>query len=425
MELLQVIGAIFISFTLVILCVPPILRIAREKNLFEDFEQRKVHTTLVPPLGGVAIFIGFVLSSIITSYGMNFDLLKYILAAVLIMFFIGLKDDLINVSAKKKLMIQIFAATLLIVLGNVRITNFHGLIGINEIGYFPGLMISVIIIVAIINAYNLIDGVDGLASGLAIMAAFVFGVWFYFAGNYQFAVIAMALVGSLSGFFLYNVFGHSNKLFMGDTGSLITGIVISILVIQFNELSLTATTFIKMAATPMVSFAVIIIPLVDTIRVFAIRVINKKSPFSADRNHIHHGLLELWNHHLKVTASLLFVSVFMIGFSMLLSQSTVNVNVQFLIVFGLGMGISFVPSILLKMKISSAIRLEHQIKQEQKVAKLVVKKYSFSMQNAETPVSERLNQFNQKVRKLNSIEKIGKQTKQREVVSAKWDDEKY
>lgn len=360
MELILTIGAFIIAFLLVMISVPPIIRVAQAKHLFEPFDERKIHTKIVPPLGGVAIFIGFTLSSIIATYGLSFDSLKYIIASVIIMFFIGLKDDLLIISANKKLMVQIFAAVILITLGNVRFTNLHGILGSHEIGYVTSLILSIFTMVVIINAFNLIDGIDGLASGLAILAATVFGIWFFFAGQIQFAILSFALVGSLSGFFLYNVFGNKNKLFMGDTGSLIIGLVVSTLVVKFNEFNIDQSLPYAVNAAPVVSFAVIIIPLVDILRVMSIRIGTKKSPFTPDNNHVHHRLLELIPNHFKVTMIIIASNILLITFAFLLSD--VNVNLQFLLVLLLGILFSLTPSVILKFK-SSRIKTAKAINQ--------------------------------------------------------------
>ena len=197
MELILTIGAFIIGFLLVMVSIPPIIRVANAKHLFEPFEARKIHTKTVPPMGGVAIFIGFTLSSIIATDGISFDALKYIIASVIIMFFIGLKDDLMDIPARKKLMVQIFAAVILITLGNVRFTNLHGMLGTGEIGYLTSLILTIFTMVVIMNAFNLIDGIDGLASGLAILAATTFGIWFYLVGNTQFAILSFDLFVSL------------------------------------------------------------------------------------------------------------------------------------------------------------------------------------------------------------------------------------
>jgi UDP-N-acetylmuramyl pentapeptide phosphotransferase/UDP-N-acetylglucosamine-1-phosphate transferase len=226
MELFLILGALSIGFALVVIAIPTILRVARAKNLFESIDNRKIHSGTIPSLGGVAIFIGFILSTIIATDGYSFDSLKYIIASVMLMFFIGLKDDLLIISPSKKLIVQIFAGILLITLGNVRFTNLHGIFGLYEIHYLVSILITLFTMLVIINAFNLIDGIDGLASGLAMFAATVFGAWFYLAREIQFSIMSFALVGSLAGFFIFNVFGHKNKLFMGDAGSLIIGLVI-------------------------------------------------------------------------------------------------------------------------------------------------------------------------------------------------------
>lgn len=344
MELVLIIGALLLAFVLVMITIPPIIRIAHTKKLFEPFEERKVHTEVVPPLGGVAIFIAFILSTVIATDGLSFDSLKYIIAAVIIMFFIGLKDDILVISARKKFLVQVFASILLIALGNIRFTNLHGIFGIYEIGYLTSISFTLLTMLGIINAFNLIDGVDGLASGLAIVASIIFGIWFYMTENYQLAIMSFALVGSLSGFFIFNVFGKKNKLFMGDTGSLIIGIVVSTLVVKFNELNLVADS-LAYSSAPAFSFAVISIPIVDTLRVITIRLLHGRSPFSPDQSHVHHRLLALIpNNHLKVTAIIVAANTVMIAAAVLLDQLAWNTNIQLLSLLSISVLISFIPS---------------------------------------------------------------------------------
>jgi len=348
METILILGALIIGFTLVLLTVPPILRVARAKNLYDSFDERKIHKGSIPALGGVAIFIGFILSTIVATDGYSFDSLKYIIAAVILMFFIGLKDDLMTISARKKLVVQIFASILLTTLGGVRITNIHGIFGIYEINYFTGLFLTLFAMIGTINAFNLIDGIDGLASGLAILASAVFGIWFFLAGQIQFSIMSFALVGSLSGFFLFNVFGQRNKLFMGDTGSLVIGLVVSTIVVKFNEFNISKEIPFFINSSPSVSLAIIIVPLVDTLRVMTIRISKGKSPFSPDKNHIHHRILYLTNSHLKVTLILIGANVFIILMAFLLNSMAINVLVQFILVFGAGVLLSFVPSMFVR-----------------------------------------------------------------------------
>lgn len=333
MELFLNITSLVLSFFVTVLAIPPILRVAKAKKLFDPVNERKVHTRNIPPLGGVAIFIGFVLSCLISSNEYSFVTLKYIVAAAILVFFIGLKDDLIDIPAWKKLVVQFFAALILIIFGNIHFTTLHGMLGIYEVSEVTGMLLSLILILALMNAFNLIDGIDGLASGLAIVAASVFGVWFYLSGHFQYAIIAFALAGSLAGFFIFNVFGGRNKLFMGDAGSLLVGMVISVLVIQFNEFNLVGLTPFSIVSSPVVSFAIVVVPLVDMIRVMLIRILKGRSPFVADKNHIHHMILAFIPNHLHVTLIIISINLIFISFAFVLNESTLNINIQFLLFF--------------------------------------------------------------------------------------------
>ncbi len=313
-DLIHVLLASALGLLISIILIPPILRVAREKKLFDSPNERKVHKLAIPPLGGISIFIAFTLSVIFSSHGLNFYPLRYIVASILLMFFIGLKDDLINISARKKFFVQALSVILLITLGGIKLTNLHGLFGIHEISQIFGFLVTLFVMIAIINAFNLIDGIDGLASGLAMMAAFIFGSWYYLAQHIQYSIISFGLLGSLAGFFLFNVFGNKNKLFMGDTGSLVVGMIVAILVVRFNEFNIQKTALYSIGAAPSVSFAIVMLPLIDTLRVMTIRILSGRSPFSPDKNHIHHRLLQLFPNHLTVT---LIMVIFLV--SLLLS----------------------------------------------------------------------------------------------------------
>ncbi len=355
-DLLHVLLSLALGFLIAIVAIPPILKVARQKHLFDPPDDRKLHTQAIPPLGGVAIFIAFILSVILSSHGLSFYPIRYIIAAIIMMFFIGLKDDLINISARKKFIVQIASVMLLIILGGFNITNLHGLAGFHEIHAVPGYFITIFLMVAIINAFNLIDGIDGLASGLAMMATFVFGSWFFMIGYTQYAIISFALMGSLAGFFLFNVFGNSNKLFMGDTGSLVVGMLVAILVVRFNELNIHKTALYAIGAAPSVSFAIVMLPLLDTLRVMTIRILSGRSPFSPDKNHIHHRLLELFPNHLTVTLIMVASNLLIIGLALVLNNQLKNVTSQFSIVFMFGLFLSFLPSWILKWRKRNSIK---------------------------------------------------------------------
>ena len=349
-ELLSILLPLALGFLVSASIIPAILKVAREKQLFDPPSERKLHTAAIPPLGGIAIFIAFLLSTIMSSHSIDFFPLRYLIASLILLFFIGLKDDLVTVPAGRKFGIQIMAVMIMMIFGNLQLTNLHGLFGINEIPGWFGYTVTLFVMLAIINAFNLIDGIDGLASGIAITGCFVFGSWFYLTGHMQQAILAFALAGSLGAFFLFNVFGKSNKLFMGDTGSLIVGMIMGVLVIRFNQFNIGASGLYAVKASPSVSFAVVMIPLIDTLRVMTIRIMSGKSPFHPDRNHIHHRLLEFFPAHLTVTLIMLASGASIIGVSLLMNYLMTSITIQFTAIFLFSLLISFIPSKLLILK---------------------------------------------------------------------------
>lgn len=338
-----------LGFGIVVFTIPPLIRVSFAKHLYDTPNERKVSKAIVPTLGGVSIFIGFILSTIIATDGYIFDELKYLIAAVIIMFFIGLKDDLMDISAKKKLSVEIATACILIGLGNFRITNFQGAFGLHEINYITSFLITLITMIGLINAFNLIDGIDGLASGISIVISFVFGTWFLLAGHHAYGIMCFSLAGCLIGFFLFNVFGKKNKIFMGDTGSLILGVVMVILVIKFNELNINQNLPYAINAAPVVSIGILIIPIIDTLRVIFIRLSERRSPFSPDMNHIHHSFLKLGASHLQSTAYIVLMNILFIGFVFAFNQ-TMSINVLIISIFTLGFSIAYIPTLILKWK---------------------------------------------------------------------------
>ena len=293
----EVFISLALSFTIVFFLVPKIIKVSLIKNLFDVPNHRSAAKRAVPSLGGISIMAGLVISTIVATNKYDINELKYLFAGIILMFLIGLKDDVIGLSPKKKLGIQIITAIYLVLLGNYQITNLHGLFGINETGFAAGSILSVVAIVGIINAVNLIDGIDGLASGVGILISGVYGLWFLNSGDVIYAIIGFSLAGSLFAFFIYNVFGNSNKIFMGDTGSLILGMTVAVLTIHFNEPKI--GNLYASYDLPAISLAIVIVPVIDTLRVFIIRISQKKSPFSPDMNHIHHNLIRLTDDHLS------------------------------------------------------------------------------------------------------------------------------
>jgi len=285
-------------------------------------------------LGGISIFLSFVFASTFGLSGVIMPELIYILVAVFLMFFVGLKDDILTISARKKLIAQFLAAAMIIFMAKIRFTNLHGFLGIEEIGIIQGTILSFFAIIVIVNAFNLMDGIDGLCAGLSMLAATVFGSWFFVSGHFDYAILSFSLVGAILGFFFYNVYGNKNRIFMGDTGSLVLGTIMSVIVIQFNEFNIDQTQPFAIASAPAVSFGILIYPLIDTLRVFTIRLLQFKSPFVADKNHLHHRLLTLGFSHRKATYTIMTMNlIFILSVFALQNIGIIKVMV-FIFVFG-------------------------------------------------------------------------------------------
>jgi UDP-N-acetylmuramyl pentapeptide phosphotransferase/UDP-N-acetylglucosamine-1-phosphate transferase len=312
--------------------IPNIIRVAKIKNLFDFPDERKLHKEVVPTLGGMAIFAGVLFSVTFWTDQVQIVELQYIITSLLILFFIGIKDDLVNLRASKKLVGQIIAAIILVHMGKIRLTTFYGMFGIRDIPVWFSYIFSIFTCVVITNAFNLIDGIDGLAGSLGIVGASTFGLWYYFLGLTQYSILCSALVGSLLAFLWFN--RTPAKIFMGDTGSMLVGFVMALLAIKFIESVrvLPRDHDYKILSVPVFTCSVLLIPLFDTLRVFLIRISKGKSPFHPDRNHIHHILIDLKMSHLKATALLVCFNISMILFVFFMQG---NVRGEFLLLLTL------------------------------------------------------------------------------------------
>ncbi len=307
--------------------IPVVIRIAHLKNLVDEPNSRTSHKKAVPTLGGVGIFIGFAIASLLLASYYFVPEFNSLLLGMLILFFLGIKDDILDLSAKKKLIGQILVAFLLTYFGDVRITSFEGILGIYDIPYWPSILTSMFVYIALINAVNLIDGIDGLASGFGILASTFFGVDFYILGHFAWAMLCFAMAGSLFAFLLYNVFGNINKIFMGDTGSLLLGLFITTATLKFINVNLASVGPFSIDFAPALAISVLILPVFDTIRVFAIRIANGQSPFQPDKRHLHHMMLRLGFSHKISTSILLGANATIIGLCFALSSLNINYHI--------------------------------------------------------------------------------------------------
>ncbi|MDR3093422.1 MAG: undecaprenyl/decaprenyl-phosphate alpha-N-acetylglucosaminyl 1-phosphate transferase [Bacteroidales bacterium] len=309
-----------VAFLITAFSIPVVVRVANVKRLFDEPTQRKSHRKKIPTLGGISLFAGFTIAAGSFISYQHMPSLQYVLVASIIIFFIGMKDDLVGITPLKKLLGQIVAALVLIIPGNLSLSSLHGFFGIYHISPVTSVLITIFVIVLIINSINLIDGVDGLAASVGMLAATFFGVWFYLSGNPEYSLISVALFGCLFAFFWYNISKGKYKIFMGDTGSLLMGLILSVQVILFNQQNIGLTSAFALKSAPAVSIAVLILPMFDTLRVFIIRMIRGRSPFLADKNHLHHLLLRLDFSHIQTTILLMLVNAAFIMLALLLQH---------------------------------------------------------------------------------------------------------
>ncbi|HTL10342.1 MAG TPA: MraY family glycosyltransferase, partial [Chitinophagaceae bacterium] len=302
--------SISIAFTITYLSIPVIIFVANSKKLYDVPDARKIHDVPIPSLGGLGIFAGFVMASLtIINFSEGVDF-QYYFAAFFVIFFLGLKDDILDITPIKKFIGQVGAAFLIIYKGNIQIQSMHGFLGIDQLPPPFSLIFTYLTVIVIINSFNLIDGVDGLAGSLALMAVTIFGIYFYKVGMMPYSILAFATAGSLIAFLIFNF--QPAKVFMGDTGSLLLGLINAILVIKFINVANMPNVPVPVLSAPAVGFAILMIPLLDTLRVFGIRIGHRRSPFSPDRNHIHHLLLDRGLSHRTITIALVGANLILI-----------------------------------------------------------------------------------------------------------------
>ncbi|MEP2026751.1 MAG: MraY family glycosyltransferase [Reichenbachiella sp.] len=284
--------------------IPTIISVAHSKRILDEPDFRKFHDINTPRLGGLAIFAGFMTG--VAIFGQMSPGIQQLLAGSLIIFFVGVKDDINGVSVFKKFFVQVLAAGIVLFYADVRISSFQGFMGVYDLDVGMSYAFSFLVILCITNAVNLIDGVDGLAGSIVVIICMTFGTFFYLYGEASYAYVCFALTGAMVGFLRYNLLNA--RVFMGDTGALVSGFIISVLAIHFIEMD-------RAASAPALAISILFIPIFDTIRVFIIRVYRGVSPFMPDRNHVHHYLSDLGLSHLQVVIVLSIVNLAVIAFA--------------------------------------------------------------------------------------------------------------
>jgi UDP-GlcNAc:undecaprenyl-phosphate GlcNAc-1-phosphate transferase len=321
------------AFFVTMFSIPYIIRLAHTKDLLDKPNVRSSHVSLTPRLGGLAIFAGF--ASAFTIYTTPSPVLMKLFAGSIILFFIGLKDDIEPVVAFKKFLVQLLAAGIVMFIGGITITSFHGVFGIYELPIGIGYIFSFVIIIGVTNAFNLIDGIDGLAGSVTVIANMVLAYLFFTkfpASYFSYGLVSVCLIGASLGFLRYNL--KNAKIFMGDTGSLISGFITVCLVMLMVEAKHLDGSYI-VSNGPVWALSILFLPILDTIRVFAIRIFNGRFPFDPDKNHLHHALLSFFNSSHIALLVLILVSVLVQLIPIIFIHQTLSIQVLILLAIGM------------------------------------------------------------------------------------------
>lgn len=316
---LQIIISIIVSFVVVFQAVPLIINICRNTGLLETPLKRSSHQQPTPTFGGVAIFAGIMIGYFIWNFQDEGVLLHKVFVGIMILFFLGIKDDLYALSAVKKLWTQILASSIVIIGSDLRITHFLGIFGVNELPYVVSVLFTIFIFVALINSFNLIDGIDGLSSGIGMIACGFLGWWFLSNEFWSLACLSLCTSASLLAFMRFNL-SKRQRIFMGDTGSLLIGYIITVLSIKYIHYNVNhefAENSIFVSA-PILVIALLFVPIFDSLRVFGLRITRGKSPFEADRLHMHHIMVDNGLSHASTSVIFYFCTILFTIFSFLL-----------------------------------------------------------------------------------------------------------
>lgn len=330
--MLIVILAFVTAFIITYVSLPVVITIAKEKKILDNPNNRKIHKEPIPYLGGLAIFAGSIISMCIFWESKTIGTkIQYIIAAYVIIFLLGLKDDIIGISPRKKFFGEILAASIIIFKMDLVINNFYNLFGIGKISEAFSLGLTYLTILLIINAYNLIDGMDGLGASLGVFSITLFGAFFFLTGHKEYSILSASMVGALLAFLIFNY--HPAKIFMGDTGSLLIGLINAVLAIKLITVvgSDSANGVLTHMSSPVVAMSFIFIPLFDAVRVFFMRLVMGKSPFAAEKNHIHHILLGCGFGHTTTIVLLIFLNAIIVGLSVYLKNANNTLTLLLLV----------------------------------------------------------------------------------------------
>ena len=363
---LMLIGLPFVTLFLGVLIgslfiIPKIRQISQKHHLMDSSSHRSSHVGNVPSFGGVAFYISYILVLFFSQSLDNHHVSLTLLASISIVFFTGFLDDLKDLSSKIKFLGQFIAVGLLMFQPDFRINSLHGFMGLDEIPLFVSIAGSMFFLLGLINAFNLIDGIDGLTGITGIIVASFYAFMFYSLGIYFYAAIAVTTIATLLAFLRFN-FSIERKIFMGDTGSLVIGLVLGLLTLKlmsFGDEAYVSLSFNR-AQLPLFLVAVLFVPLLDTLRVMLVRALNGVSMFEPDRNHIHHIIIDFGMSHRRASF-LIGLSNFSAALIMFFIIQILNFTGSLIVL--LCLFFSAILILFLMNKNTAAIRLKVKIKQ--------------------------------------------------------------
>ena len=341
-ELHNILITAIIAFVGTLWIHPKILKIAILKNIVDNPDARKLQRNPIPVLGGLAVFFGMIIGVCSSQAMFNTPSVFMLMAAMLIMLYLGTIDDVLGLTPTMRFVIEILVVLWLIYVNEASISSLWGVFGINGIPAWVAVPLTVFAAVGIINAINLIDGVNGLSSGFCFMASVLFAIAFYLSGNEKMTIVAAAAAGAIVPFFLHNVFGNKTRMFIGDGGTLTIGIMMSMFVISILTKGSDSGALAKkgFGLVPF-TLSVLAIPVFDTLRVMSTRIMKGKSPFSPDKTHLHHMFIDIGFTHIGTTVSILTLNFLVVAVWFISCLIGAPVEIQLLIVLLMGISATF------------------------------------------------------------------------------------
>ena len=334
---------ILLSFIGTLWMHPKILKIAILKNLVDNPDARKLQRNPVPVMGGIAVFFGIAIGLCSSPAMFSSANTFMLISAMLIMLYVGTIDDIINLSPTIRFAIEIIIIAWLMYASDSSINCFWGLWGVTTIPQWAAYALTIFASVGIINAINLIDGVNGLSSGFCFMSSVLFAIFFHITGNQVMTTLALSAAGAIIPFFLHNVFGQSTKMFIGDGGTLVIGTMMAMFVMNILGTN-SGCSILAAKGVGLIPFtlAVLSIPVFDTLRVMSTRILNKKSPFHPDKTHLHHMFIDLGFSHIGTTISILSLNFLIVAAWFISYKLGASIETQLYIVVAISLLTTFV-----------------------------------------------------------------------------------